>query len=104
MMVVVVAVVVTVENRRTKRQKQERSFNFIVYYTFLGYGLHFLRDRKFFHENADLQSRDYLALNQIRYKNNNAISYFLCFSISSRPALRSTQPPIKWAPEALSRG
>jgi hypothetical protein len=26
------------------------------------------------------------------------------FSISSRPALRSTQPPIKWVPEALSRG
>jgi hypothetical protein len=26
------------------------------------------------------------------------------FSISSRPALRSTQPPIKWVPGALSPG
>jgi hypothetical protein len=26
------------------------------------------------------------------------------FSISSRPALGSTQPPIKWVPGALSRG
>jgi hypothetical protein len=26
------------------------------------------------------------------------------FSISSRPALRFTQPPIKWVPGALSRG
>jgi hypothetical protein len=26
------------------------------------------------------------------------------FSISSRPALGSTQPPIKWVPRALSRG
>jgi hypothetical protein len=28
----------------------------------------------------------------------------LYFSILSRPALRSTQPPIKWVPGALSRG
>jgi hypothetical protein len=26
------------------------------------------------------------------------------FSISSRPALGSTQPPVKWVPGALSRG
>jgi hypothetical protein len=29
---------------------------------------------------------------------------FFHFAISSRPALGSTQPPIKWVPGALSRG
>jgi hypothetical protein len=31
------------------------------------------------------------------------VKYFH-FSISSRPARGSSQPPIKWVPEALSRG
>jgi hypothetical protein len=45
-----------------------------------------------------------ISVNPLKTERDINIQFVFHFSISSRPALGFTQPPIKWAPGALSGG